>query len=347
MARATLSWIFSLNLLAAALLPSPPARADLMTEAEAEEIVASLQGDGGKAALVAFDSAPFPYRGMVPSEDPDQDDMPFLDAKDGDRRGHTSPRGGIYWEDQTYSDPRSLLYIPPGFDRKKPAAIVVFLHGNLAMLGRDVVERQAVPRQLNESNLNAVLVAPQLAIDALDSSAGGFWQPGGFARYLKEADQKLAKLDRAQPQDFAKMPVILIAYSGGYLPAAYAMQVGGAGKRLKGVVLLDAVYDEADKFAQWIEDHQSSAFFFSAFTASSAEGNGAVQDQLMNQGIQFTNDPPRCLKSGSVVFLDTGEGPEHNDFVSHAWTDEPLRWILDRIPRYPRDPKLDPPDCGK
>ena len=84
---------------------------------------------------------------------------------DGERRGHTSPRGGIYWEDKTYSDQRVLLHIPKGFDPRRPALMIVFFHGNEATLARDVRDRQQVPRQVAESGLNAVLVAPQFAVE--------------------------------------------------------------------------------------------------------------------------------------------------------------------------------------
>lgn len=312
------------------LLPAAMAPADSMDSA--------LQALDGKAALVPFESAPFPYRGMVPGDET-HDDAPFLDAKSGSRRGHTTPRGGVYWEDDTYSDRRSLLYIPKRFDRRKKAAIVVFLHGNQATLARDVVDRQQVPRQLAESNLNAVLVAPQLAIDALDSSAGGFWQSGAFGRYLREADQKLATLagDGMTAKDFAHMPVILVAYSGGYLPAAWSLEVGDANRRIAGVILLDAIYGETEKFAGWIEDHQSTAFFFSAFTPSSAEGNNALQDQLMRDGLVFALDLPPCLEAGDTVFLDAGPKPVHNDFVTAAWTGDPLKALFNRIRGFPRD----------
>jgi hypothetical protein len=298
---------------------------------------AALASLPGKAALVPFDSAPFPYHGLVPGDET-HDDTPFLDVKQGARHGHTTPRGGVYWERETYSDPRSLLYIPSGFDSRRRGAIVVFLHGNLATLSRDVIERQRVPQQLAASNLNAVLVAPQLAVDALDSSAGGFWQPGGFARYLREADAKLATLagDGMSAKDFAQMPVILVAYSGGYLPAAWSLEVGEAGNRVAGVILLDAIYGETDKFAAWIEDHRSDAFFFSAFSASSAEGNGDLQDRLMGQGIDFALDLPPCLEAGDSVFLDAGAEVVHSDFVTQAWTTDPLRALFDRIRAFPR-----------
>ena len=42
--------------------------------------------------------------------------------------------------------------------------IVVFFHGNGATLERDVRDRQLVPQQISDSGVNAVLLAPQLAV---------------------------------------------------------------------------------------------------------------------------------------------------------------------------------------
>jgi hypothetical protein len=310
----------------------------LAATAQADSMDPALQALDGKAALVPFQNAPFPFRGMVPGDDT-HDDAPFLDAGNGSRRGHTTPRGGVYWEDETYSDPRSLLYIPSGFDRRRKSAIVVFLHGNQATLTRDVIARQRVPQQLAASNLNAVLVAPQLAVDALDSSAGKFWEPGAFARYLREADAKLAALagDGMTAKDFARMPVILVAYSGGYLPAAWSLEVGEANRRIAGVILMDAIYGETEKFSGWIADHQSTAFFFSAFTPSSAEGNGDLQDQLMRQGLDFALDLTPCLEAGDIAFRETGPDVAHSDFVTQAWTADPLKALFDRLRHFPRD----------
>ena len=100
----------------------------------------------------------------------------------------------MLWEDQTYSDRHVLLAASPQFNPNAPGAMVVYFHGNQATLSRDVLGRQQAPQQVARSNLNAVLVAPQLAYDALDSSAGNFWRPGAFAEFLNEADAKLAAL---------------------------------------------------------------------------------------------------------------------------------------------------------
>ena len=72
--------------------------------------------------------------------------------------------------------------------------IVVFFHGNGATLERDVRDRQLVPQQISDSGVNAVLLAPQLAVNAADSSAGKFWQPGGFKRFMDESASHLARL---------------------------------------------------------------------------------------------------------------------------------------------------------
>ena len=142
---------------------------------------------------------------------------PFLDVSADGRLGHTSPRGGLLWEDTTYNDRHVLLAAGPDFDPNRPGVMVVYFHGNQTILARDVVGRQQTVRQLAQSNLNAVMVAPQLAVDAANSSAGNFWRPGAFAQFLDEADGKLAELYPGTSRGtFRRMPVIIVAYSGGY-----------------------------------------------------------------------------------------------------------------------------------
>ena len=69
------------------------------------------------------------------------------------------------------------MHIPENFDVRKPGVIVVFFHGNGATLERDVRDRQLVPQQITDSGVNAVLLAPQLAVDASDSSPANSGSP--------------------------------------------------------------------------------------------------------------------------------------------------------------------------
>jgi pimeloyl-ACP methyl ester carboxylesterase len=262
--------------------------------------------------------------------------MIFMDVVNGERLGHTSLRGGVYWEDMTYSDRRSLLYIPRGFDFQRPAAIIVFLHGNFANLGH-VRDRQQVPRQVAESGLNAVLVAPQLARDAADSSSGRFWEPGLFAKYLNEAVDKLTQLhgDPRSRATFEQAPVILAAYSGGYQPVAFGLAVGGIARRVRGVILLDALFAEFDKFADWVAGHPQ-AFLFSAYGKAARSEHAELQRLLEERQVKFQTTVPARLTPGSVALFAVGDDVKHNDFVTQSWVQDPLRFMLAKVPGFPR-----------
>ena len=288
---------------------------------------------GAQVALATFKTSAFPYHGMALNSEHPEKEKPFIDVNDNGRLAHNSPRGGTLYEDTTYSDKRVLLAASVSFDPRRGGAIVVFFHGNQATLARDVVERQQVVRQLSDSALNGVLVAPQLAVDALDSSAGNFWTPGVFAQFLDEADAKLADLYPGTSRaTFRRMPVYVVAYSGGYLPAAYSLAVGGAGGRVRGVILLDALYGEADKWEQWVEDSRGHAFFVSAYSLSSHDGNIDLKTKLAADGVPAVDALPESLRPGVVAFIDAGD-VLHEDFVNSAWTADPLKDIFSRIAR--------------
>jgi hypothetical protein len=277
-----------------------------------------------KTELVKFATAPFPYDGQVPGTD-----RPFLDVVKDGQKGHRTARGSVLWQSETFNDSRVLLHIPAGFDINRPAVMVVFFHGHGADLTRDVMQRQNVPEQISLSGKNAVLVAPQFAVDAADSSAGRFWQPGGFARFVDEAAKKLATLQGTPrtAKQFANMPVIIVAYSGGYLPAAWSIREGGLGRRLHGLVLLDGLYGEIEHFANWIKSSKS-VFFVSAYTQSTRRQNLALANILNEQNVSYSADIGKHLWRGHVAFLPASSDVSHQDFVTQAWTDNPIADIL-------------------
>jgi hypothetical protein len=281
--------------------------------------------------LVSMKSSAFPYFGNNPASD-----TPFLNISKGDRRGHRSYSGRVFWQDETYSDNRVLMHVPEHFDVRKPGVIVVFFHGNGATLERDVRDRQLVPQQVTDSGANAILLAPQMAIDAADSSAGKFWQAGGLKRFLEESATHLARLtgDPNSARAFANMPIVIVGYSGGFLPTAWSLEVGGISDRVRGVVLLDAVYGEMDKFASWIESHRSG-FFVSSYTRYTARRDRELMSALRQKGISVSEDMDGPLRPGSVVFVETGDGITHRDYVTRAWTRDPLKDVLVKMSATP------------
>jgi hypothetical protein len=284
-----------------------------------------------QTTLVSLKSSAFPYLGNNP-----RTEAPFLDVSSGDRRGHRGMGGKVFWQDQTFNDNRVLMHVPENFDIRKPGVIVVFFHGNGATLERDVRDRQLVPQQISDSGVNAVLLAPQLAVNAADSSAGKFWQPGGLKRFVTESSDHLAELygDPRAAKAFANMPVIIVGYSGGFVPAAWSLEVGGLGNRVRGVFLLDAVYGELDKFASWIENNRSG-FFVSSYTRYTERHDRDLMQMLKQKGIAVSDDMDRPLKPGSVVFVETPEGVTHRDYVTHAWTQNPVKEVLVKMAATP------------
>jgi hypothetical protein len=279
-----------------------------------------------------FDTAPFPYNGLVP-----RTNKPFLNVEEKGRRGHRTGAGRVYWEDETYNDRQVLLHLPKGFDIRRPGLLIVFFHGHGAKLDEDVYLRQKVTMQLNESGINAALIAPQLALRAADSSAGKFWQPGAFARFLAEASQHLGRLhgDRRAWRSFASMPVVIVAYSGGYLTTAWCVHHGGIGNRLQGVVLFDALYGEAGTFTSWLS-RRKSAFFVSTYTSSTRARNMQMQKLLAERKIPFTTALEPRLEPGSIAFLPAPKEASHHGFLTYAWVGDPLKDLLDRLRRYAR-----------
>ena len=284
-----------------------------------------------QTTLVSLKSSAFPYLGNNP-----RTDEPFLNISKGDRRGHRGYGGRVYWQDETYNDNRVLMHVPENFDVRKPGVIVVFFHGNGATLERDVRDRQLVPQQISDSGVNAVLLAPQLAVNAADSSAGKFWQPGGFKRFIDESASHLARLygDPKSAQAFANLPIVIVGYSGGFLPTAWSLDVGGIPNRVRGVFLLDAVYGELDKFASWIEKNRSG-FFVSSYTRYTKRQDQELMELLRSKGITVTESMDGPLRPGSVVFVQTPNGITHRDYVTQAWTEHPVRDVLIKMAATP------------
>jgi hypothetical protein len=253
-------------------------------------------------SLVPFESAPFPYEGA---------------KKD------------------SYNDSRVLLHIPKGFDVGRPGVMVVFFHGHGATLTRDVLGRQQVPAQISDAGANAVLVAPQLAYNAADSSPGKLWEPGAFARFVREAGDELTRLygDPRAARALANMPIVIVAYSGGYLTAASSLSHGGLKNRVRGVVLLDALYGELDKFADFITTNRS-AFFVSAYTHSTQRRNVELENMLSERDVTIGSALKPNRLEGSVTFLPAGGDARHRDFVNHAWADKPIKDLLSRMTEY-------------
>ncbi len=164
-----------------------------------------------------------------------------------------------------------------------------------------------------------------------NSSAGKFWEPNGFKRFLDEAAVKLAYMygDPRSAMAFSRMPIVIVAYSGGFGPTLSVLDRGGVKSRVRGLVLLDALYAGIDKFADWIAENRS-AFFVSSYTPHTAHHNADLERLLSARSVPYSSELRRGHLQGMVTFLPAGP-VSHRDFVTHAWSDNPIKDVLARM----------------
>ena len=176
-----------------------------------------------------------------------------------------------------------------------------------------------------------------------NSSAGRFWEPGVFAKYLTESSERLARLygNEIVRTVFERAPVVIAAYSGGYHPLAFILKSGAVDPRLRGVILLDAPFGDQDKFADWL-GRKPQAFFLSVYGKTARDDNALLQKLLTDRGVGFQTELPTSLAPNSVTFVDAPDDVKHVDFVTEGWGLDPLKTLLRRISGFSRTSPTSP-----
>ena len=286
------------------------------------EVVARA-GTGGLTFVARLAHAPFPI------EDREGAYFDGRDPKTGERF-HTGPSGPLP-ETRHYRDDRVLFHVPPTFDPAQPFELLVFFHGHRAELRRTLIGEHELTRQVDASGRNVVLVAPQLALDAPDSHPGKLAEPGGLKRLLDEAADVIAGhvkgLDRTA---IGRAPIVVAAFSGGYRTAAFCLERGGAERRIRGVVLIDAIYGEVDRLRAWLAGAGRRGFFLCVYGESSREGTETLVAALAKDGLSVSGAHPERLAPGSIhaVWTDTAHDLIPRDGPPAA----PIADFLRRLP---------------
>jgi len=246
----------------------------------------------GRTVTLRLPSAPFPFDGVVP-----ETGQPFFDATDpatGERL-HTTAQGTRYAETRHYRDDRVLVHVAADLAAGPAPVLVVFFHGHLSVLARDVIGRMSIPQQIDGSGRAVILIAPQLAVDAMDSSPGRLWLPGALARLLDDVAVACGRwLGLSDPEPLRRAPVVLAAFSGGYKALAMGLDRGGVADRVAGIILLDAVFGAVDRFAAWAAA-APRAFLAALYSRHTRAGTLALAAALDRHGVAWSPAYPEAL----------------------------------------------------
>lgn len=198
--------------------------------------------------------------------------------------------------------PTVLVFVPR---HHRPATtgnvgFIVHFHGHNTTAERAIAAHQ-LREQLDDSKQNAILVVPQLAVMAPDSSAGRLETPGTFDKMLHAV---LAVLDThaarrelgtsATPVNATIGRVVVSAHSGGYHAAATVLRTGGT--PIQEVFLFDALYAETEVFKDWVVKGRGKPMgqrhkLISYFTAGTTENNtNALMTQLEQAGVSVARE---------------------------------------------------------
>jgi hypothetical protein len=223
-----------------------------------------------------------------------------------------------------YDDDTVIVFVPAHyrFREEEGVAALVHFHGHNTTAERAMAAHE-LREQLADSKQNALLIIPQLAVSAPDSSCGKLESPGGLARLLLDAIAAAAREGRATlgktgfPGDAALGTLCVSAHSGGYHAAGCALRSGDLDVRE--VYLFDALYAEGDTFRDWVmarlraslyRRHKLVSYF--AEGTSTEAPNDNLRAQLERAGVLCEHEAQegelsrRDLSHADAVFVRTG-----------------------------------------
>src|SRR5215472_11283871 len=145
-----------------------------------------------------------------------------------------------------YHDDTVIVFVPAHFRLwdDEGISVLVHFHGHNTTADR-ALKAHELREQLADSQQNALLVVPQLAVMAADSSCGKLESPGGLARLLSEVvtatarEGRITLGDTAFSEDAPIGTVCVSAHSGGYHAAASVLRAGDVD--IREVYLFDAL----------------------------------------------------------------------------------------------------------
>ncbi len=209
---------------------------------------------GGKWGIYRSSAAPFPHKERA--------------------GGYKRDDGTAYPWFPHYSDSSVVVFVPEGFHETPSGAnIIVHFHGHLNdNLG--VLERYRMPQAMIAQKINALLVLPQGPNRARDSFGGKMEDEGGFKRLVEDV---LGTMQREGVVKSVTVGHILVsAHSGGYRPAAFALERGGLTDHVHDLFLFDAFYAQQEYFRGWLE-------------GGSRTLTAAYTDHLEQEHVTFSN----------------------------------------------------------
>jgi hypothetical protein len=238
-----------------------------------------------------------------------------------------------------YRDRSVAVFVPKYYQPSagKGVNLLVYFHGHRST-ARDSMTSKKLREQLTASGRNALLMVPQLALNAAESRPGKLERRGGFKRLVTEALTVLAATIPDAGSSTMPGRVVLAAHSGGFQAAAMCISRGKI--PIAELYLFDAMYGYSRVFSQWIANDNGRLVSWYGDTPMVIRWTESLKKALKFKRVPFAETAwdkttDAWLQQNRVAFIKTAV--EHTEI---PYAGGALRRVLDTsgLPKTVRTP---------
>lgn len=152
-----------------------------------------------------------------------------------------------------HATPDAVVYIPNGFDARRPVKLVVYNHG--LETNAQSAFSQSLAKQMNAADSNTIVVVPEWQSKPNTRSSPNdarFHEPGFFKNMLTEIMHKTPPLRNLTVDNISEIG--LITHSGGFKATMSQIYRNGLYDKVTSLTVLDSMYNPS-AFDAWMQDN--------------------------------------------------------------------------------------------
>ncbi len=221
----------------------------------------------------------------------------------------------IFAAKEHYSDSSIYIYVPSYFNKNKPYQFVFWFHGWGNNIDSALVQYK-LQEQFDAAHLNAIFIFPEGPKNSPDSYGGKFEKQNVFNSFTNEVCSFLFK--KKVINSYTTFQLILAGHSGAYRVMSYILLHSSF--TCKGFLLFDALYEEQEKFAMYLQQHQQckmiNIYTDNGGTMQNSKGLMLDMDawKWKYSSKEETDITVQDLKNNRIVFIHSKN--KHNGVVA-------------------------------
>jgi len=215
--------------------------------------------------------------------------------------------------DSKFNDNSCLVYVPKHFNKNKTWHFFLWFHGSTNNI-QITIEQFKLREQLILSGVNAIIIMPEAAKNALESYAGNWEQANNFNYFMEDVKLKL-KSEKIVDNVTAENQLIIAGHSGASRVLVKVMDYSST--TIKGILLFDAIYGGETNIINCIKKFPSCKLInlYSQREACLRSSN-KLMELLQKENINYFSKQDTDFKDGEIKsnrIICLNSNLSHND----------------------------------